>query len=247
MHDEADFLRALLDNPADDIARLVYADWLDEQGSPACATRAEFLRLECRMALAPEQSLNRVRWQNQLRQIAVNLDPDWLVAVSHPRLEACRLRFRFQCPARWDKLTPTAAPKVRFCESCRRSVHYCDTIDDARQHATAGECVAVSPALVRWVGDLVPPPRWRFAPLRRVGQVHQLTPELVARLPIAGQLELPAPAGRPVPHPTPGPAATRDRPEELEVRRPRKKWKRSGRIPRAFREPDPIEERSGGV
>lgn len=30
MHEESDFLQKLLEKPADDTARLVYADWLDE-------------------------------------------------------------------------------------------------------------------------------------------------------------------------------------------------------------------------
>src|SRR4051812_45143988 len=45
------FLRAIRDNP-DDAHRLVYADWLDEQGD---ADRAEFIRLQCRLArLGPD-------------------------------------------------------------------------------------------------------------------------------------------------------------------------------------------------
>jgi uncharacterized protein (TIGR02996 family) len=41
MHDEHDFMAAIQSNRADDAARLVYADWLDEQGE---ATKAEYLR-----------------------------------------------------------------------------------------------------------------------------------------------------------------------------------------------------------
>jgi uncharacterized protein (TIGR02996 family) len=41
--DEA-FLRAILEDPADDGVRLIYADWLEEHGQ---AERAEFLRLQC--------------------------------------------------------------------------------------------------------------------------------------------------------------------------------------------------------
>jgi uncharacterized protein (TIGR02996 family) len=47
-HDEA-FLRAILDNPDDDTPRLVYADWLEEQGDP----RGEFIRLQCLLARMP--------------------------------------------------------------------------------------------------------------------------------------------------------------------------------------------------
>lgn len=37
-------LRRILEDPADDSARLVYADWLEEQGD---ADRAEFIRVQC--------------------------------------------------------------------------------------------------------------------------------------------------------------------------------------------------------
>jgi uncharacterized protein (TIGR02996 family) len=48
--DEA-FLRAILDAPDDDAPRLMYADWLDEHGDPR---RAEFIRLQCRLAAMDE-------------------------------------------------------------------------------------------------------------------------------------------------------------------------------------------------
>ena len=43
----AALLRTVLDHPDDDTPRLVYADWLEEHGDPA---RAEFIRLQCRIA-----------------------------------------------------------------------------------------------------------------------------------------------------------------------------------------------------
>ena len=156
MHEEDGFLSAIRLTPADDTARLVFADWLDEQGDPACKTKAAFIRLELRMAEAPEQSLNRIRWTNQLQKLATQLEPAWLATVSHPKLEACRVSFRFPCPKQWDKLTPTAAPKVRHCESCQQYVHYCDSLQEAREHANRGNCVALSLALVRKPNDLLP-------------------------------------------------------------------------------------------
>ena len=45
-HDDA-FLQAILETPDDDTPRLIYADWLDEHGDVA---RAEFIRLQCRLA-----------------------------------------------------------------------------------------------------------------------------------------------------------------------------------------------------
>ena len=41
------FLRAICENPEDDTVRLVYADWLDENGD---ADRAEFIRVHCELA-----------------------------------------------------------------------------------------------------------------------------------------------------------------------------------------------------
>src|SRR4051812_50139153 len=41
---DAAFLRAIRDRPADDLPRLVYADYLDERGDP----RGEFIRLQVR-------------------------------------------------------------------------------------------------------------------------------------------------------------------------------------------------------
>lgn len=42
-----DFMRAILSEPAADVPRLVYADWLEENGD---AARAEFIRVQCELA-----------------------------------------------------------------------------------------------------------------------------------------------------------------------------------------------------
>ena len=46
MSDEQALLRAIRAAPEDDTVRLVYADWLEENGQPE---RAEFIRLECEL------------------------------------------------------------------------------------------------------------------------------------------------------------------------------------------------------
>src|SRR6187549_970508 len=43
---DAAFLRSIIDDPDDDAPRLIYADWLDEQGD---SERAEFIRLQIRL------------------------------------------------------------------------------------------------------------------------------------------------------------------------------------------------------
>jgi uncharacterized protein (TIGR02996 family) len=47
MSDNTAFLRAIIEHPDDDGPRLVYADWLDEQGQ---AARAELIRVQCELA-----------------------------------------------------------------------------------------------------------------------------------------------------------------------------------------------------
>src|SRR5262249_32889270 len=41
------FLRSIIEAPEDDAPRLVYADWLEDQGD---LERAEFIRVQCRLA-----------------------------------------------------------------------------------------------------------------------------------------------------------------------------------------------------
>ena len=50
---ETAFLAAILERPEDDFPRLVYADWLDENGDPA---RAEFIRLQLQLAREPPEA-----------------------------------------------------------------------------------------------------------------------------------------------------------------------------------------------
>jgi uncharacterized protein (TIGR02996 family) len=51
MSSHAAFLQAITSAPEDDTHRLVYADWLDDNGDPR---RAEFIRLQCRLASTDE-------------------------------------------------------------------------------------------------------------------------------------------------------------------------------------------------
>ncbi len=44
-HEEA-FIRTICESPDDDSLRLIFADWLEEQGSP----RGEFIRVQCALA-----------------------------------------------------------------------------------------------------------------------------------------------------------------------------------------------------
>jgi uncharacterized protein (TIGR02996 family) len=67
MSDGDALLAAIIANPDDDTPRLIYADWLDENGQ---AERAEFIRVQCRMARATEFSWEDDRRLGELEMIA---------------------------------------------------------------------------------------------------------------------------------------------------------------------------------
>jgi uncharacterized protein (TIGR02996 family) len=156
MSEDAAFLRTIADRPDDQVSRAVYADWLDEQGDPASAARAEFLRLEAELADLPEKA-RQPALVNRLRRLARRLDSAWLAVVSRRPIENCDLRFAFQCPLQWENLTSTDDARVRFCSACQRQVYYCDSISEARSQAWHGHCVAVDVRVARKPGDLEPP------------------------------------------------------------------------------------------
>src|SRR4051794_37815108 len=80
------FLRDILKQPDDDTTRLVYADWLEEQGDP----RAEFLRLECRLRGLPEVGPEGRGVRRRLAFLTGPLDVRWLSAVCRVHLETGR-------------------------------------------------------------------------------------------------------------------------------------------------------------
>jgi len=82
MANEAGFLAAIRANPEDDAPRLVYADWLDEQGGGGNVARAEYIRLSIELARAntgrtapPELKAKQKRAQGAVRQTLPRLVP----------------------------------------------------------------------------------------------------------------------------------------------------------------------------
>src|SRR5262249_5428592 len=98
------FLRDICANPNDDVARLIYADWLDDQGD---SPRADFIRLHCRLeALEPFES-ERVDLEDRAAQLRHAHEgwwlyelPDWARAKAYFRrgfVERVRVN-----PGRWN-------------------------------------------------------------------------------------------------------------------------------------------------
>lgn len=83
------FLRAVIANPDDDLTRLVYADWLDENGQPE---RAEFVRTQVALAAGVPDDARRRHLEDRQRELLVAHDQEWV----------CELAEVLECePGRW--------------------------------------------------------------------------------------------------------------------------------------------------
>jgi uncharacterized protein (TIGR02996 family) len=148
MYTEEALLREVVANPHDPTIRLVYADWLEEQGDP----RAEFLRLEAELTTMPEDDSRYAPSFARLRQLWKTLDRDWLAQVNRSPVENCH--FEFQCPKKWEQLEVTEQAGVRLCNTCSCEVYYCQSIPEARRIAGRGGCIALDIRIERQPGDV---------------------------------------------------------------------------------------------
>lgn len=74
MKQEDTFLRAIESRPQDEGLRLIYADWLEEQGDP----RGEFIRLQQAMAALPVYSDRYVELKPRRDELRRHATADWL-------------------------------------------------------------------------------------------------------------------------------------------------------------------------
>lgn len=146
------FLREIRFSPEDQQLKEVYADWLEERGD----LRAELLRIDLELAhrgtLTPDRETDL---KTQRAALHPKLSPNWVAFVSDAAIEKCAPEFAYLCPKRWDALKvldDDAA--IRYCDQCGREVHYCQSIESARSHASKLHCVAIDASVVREQGDL---------------------------------------------------------------------------------------------
>lgn len=64
-HEEIGFLQAILESPDDEGIRLIFADWLEEQGDP----RGEFIRTQCQKANLPPGDRGRQLLEQRERDL----------------------------------------------------------------------------------------------------------------------------------------------------------------------------------
>jgi uncharacterized protein (TIGR02996 family) len=138
----------------DEASRVVYADWLEDRGE---LERAEFLRIQQEIVVSSPDEPRVEALTSRLRELAASIDVPWRTRVARPPIEHCPVAFELQCPKEWGKLEPTDRDGVRYCGSCKKTVHYAPTVADARRHAQRGNCVAIDIAGIRWSHDLEPP------------------------------------------------------------------------------------------
>ncbi len=148
---EQQLLEALV--RGDEMSREVYADWLEERGD----ARAEFLRLQQQIVHTAPDDPALAHRTSRLRVLVDELPLPWRVQVARPPVEGCEIQFELQCPREWGSFQPTDNPSVRHCDTCRKSVHSCGSVVEARRHATLGNCIAIDLGAMRWAGDVDPP------------------------------------------------------------------------------------------
>jgi uncharacterized protein (TIGR02996 family) len=76
---EKAFLQDVLEHPDDDTPRLVFADWLEDNGDP---DRAEFIRVQCRLAGLPEADSRCRDLQRREADLLARHQPRWVAAVA---------------------------------------------------------------------------------------------------------------------------------------------------------------------
>ncbi len=134
----------------DDGARHVYADWLLEAGR---TSEARWLQLEGAVRTATGDA--QLGLLAELKRLQKKVPGGFVASVARQPLEACPVKFGFQCPLKWTSLERTANENVRWCKGCHSEVHYCTSIERAQELGFQGVCVAVDLTVHREEHDLL--------------------------------------------------------------------------------------------
>jgi uncharacterized protein (TIGR02996 family) len=116
------FLEDIRRNPDDDTPRLIFADWLDENGD---AARAEFIRLQCRLAQLAEDDPERAALERREEELLSAHEQVWTTGaflrwLNHPAEECSNREPHRLCEAvagltrlRVERDDPTTTPERR--------------------------------------------------------------------------------------------------------------------------------------
>jgi uncharacterized protein (TIGR02996 family) len=75
-------LQDVIENHDDDTPRLVYADWLEDHGNPRSVARAEFIRLQCRLARLPQDDSDRPLLRTREQELLARHGREWRSPLS---------------------------------------------------------------------------------------------------------------------------------------------------------------------
>jgi uncharacterized protein (TIGR02996 family) len=133
------FWAAIRKAPKDDTSRLVYADWLEENGE---ADRAEFIRVQCALAkLGPDRRKGR--------KDRVRLEPrEKALLAAHGNQWLARIRAVLKGSNSWDREDRWLAD-LKFRRGFVFAGHF--GLESARRLATAGD--TVEPVDCLWVTE----------------------------------------------------------------------------------------------
>jgi uncharacterized protein (TIGR02996 family) len=88
--DQADaFLQAIADDPSDDAPRLIYADWLDEQGDEASRARADLIRVQYALRELTPDDPRRVQLEECQRDLLLAHAEQWTAPLRALEVEDC--------------------------------------------------------------------------------------------------------------------------------------------------------------
>lgn len=77
MDHERAFLQAIREEPDEDAHRLIYADWLEEQGGAGRTARAAFIRAQCHLAALPDDDPNRDALEDEAADVLAEYEREW--------------------------------------------------------------------------------------------------------------------------------------------------------------------------
>lgn len=166
--EERALVEAIERDPGDDGARLVYADWLEEQGDDR---RAAWLRAEVEFhaAVVAERDAPRANLLVYLRRrsedpserarvvlagLRETVPMGWIARfargpIENRRCTSASVRYLHDCPESWEHLVHAEHPRVRDCQTCGRRVWFCETVAQAGAAAGQGHSVVVEPSQPR--------------------------------------------------------------------------------------------------
>ncbi len=149
MNEEQAFVQAIDETPLDPLPRLIYADWLEDQGDP----RAEWLRLDCQLRDPSQVVDDPAADLARFRELTEASSPSWLAELIRAEIAPCQGANGKDCPRQWRLLTRTPNPLVRWCHRCDRLVFLCLNRCRAVELMQSEQVYAIDPLCGIWISE----------------------------------------------------------------------------------------------